>query len=35
VVEVVREAYGRGELLKTERAVIERLVERENCRHLK
>jgi len=35
VVEVVREAYGRGELPKTERAIIERLVERENCRHLK
>jgi uncharacterized coiled-coil protein SlyX len=35
VVEVVREAYERGELLKTERAIIERLVERENCRHLK
>ena len=35
VVEVVREAYRRGELLKTERAIIERLVERDNCRHLK
>ena len=35
VVEVVREAYERSEPLKTERAIIERLVERENCRHLK
>jgi hypothetical protein len=35
VVEVVREAYERGEPLKTERAIIEKLVERENCRHLK
>ncbi len=35
VVEVVREAYRRGEPPKTERAIIEKLVERENCRHLK
>jgi hypothetical protein len=35
VVEVVREAYERSEPLKTERAIIEKLVERENCRHLK
>jgi hypothetical protein len=35
VVEVVREAYERGDPPKTERAIIERLVERENCRHLK